>query len=180
MRVDDQQLIDAWVDRIRRDNPEAVAVFVVGSLVRGDAGPFSDVDFDVVVPDAPRADYPGWFDDLTLRLAAHDLAVSCPSLLHPINPGRAVTGRRAVLQAALDVRVAPPLYRADLLRCLSLTGGPTTAADLYAAAVRLAAGVIDLLESHADAYATRATAGWMDRVRDGSFRAYLDELARDG
>ena len=58
-----ERMVEQCVARIRHDVPDAVAVFLVGSQLRGDAGPFSDIDFDVVVPDGPRDDGPGWFDD---------------------------------------------------------------------------------------------------------------------
>jgi hypothetical protein len=253
-------LVEESVARIRREIPEAVAVFLGGSVVRGDPGPFSDVDFDVVVPDGPRDDYPEWIvpyrgrlvvvslwirdvdrwlwdaeqaqdwafrlrcadplqlcwvaeswrsrlerthlthpagepefghflgelgkvanayhgnDELGLRLAAHELAVSCPSLLQPLNPSPPATSRREAIETALAVPVAPAGYRADLMTCLGLSGLPTTVEDIYAAATRLASGVVDLLESNAAAYAGLPHADWVSWVRDGSLRAYLNQL----
>jgi hypothetical protein len=256
-----ERVVERYVARIRHDVPDAVAVFLVGSQLRGDAGPFSDIDFDVVVPDGPRDDGPGWFDDhdgrqvhisvwvrdaeqwlddqhqaqgwafglpcadvlrlcwvadetwrtrldrtalthpadppelghfigdlakmanarqvadeLALRLAAHDVALSIPSLLQPLNAGPAVTSRRAALRAALDVAVAPPGYRGDLLTCLGLTGAPTTAGDVTAAAARLATGVIDLLETHADVYAALLPADLLACLTDGTLHRYVAHL----
>src|SRR6266540_3160092 len=57
-----EELIQRWVRRLRHEVPDAVAVFLGGSYVRGDAGPFSDVDFDVPVPDGPRDEWPAWLD----------------------------------------------------------------------------------------------------------------------
>jgi hypothetical protein len=57
------RFIDHWVTRLRADVPDAVAVFLGGSVVRGDAGPHSDVDFDIVVPHGPREEWPAWFDE---------------------------------------------------------------------------------------------------------------------
>jgi hypothetical protein len=62
------ELVDRWVARLREEVPDAVAIFVGGSHVRGDAGPDSDVDFDVVVADAPRDFWPAWFDESDGRL----------------------------------------------------------------------------------------------------------------
>ena len=49
-----EEFIQRWVRRLRREVPDGVAVFLGGSYVRGDAGPSSDVDFDVLVADGPR------------------------------------------------------------------------------------------------------------------------------
>ena len=59
----DEQFVARWVERLRAEVPDAVAVFVGGSQVRGEAGPLSDVDFDVVVPVGPRDEWPAWFDE---------------------------------------------------------------------------------------------------------------------
>jgi phosphoribosyl-AMP cyclohydrolase len=45
----DEAFVDNCVERIRGELPEAVAVFLVGSVARGDAEPHSDLDFDVLV-----------------------------------------------------------------------------------------------------------------------------------
>jgi nicotinamidase-related amidase len=229
-------VVDRCVARIRAAYPEAVAVFHGGSRLRGDAGPFSDVDFDVVVPDGPREEEAAWFeqvdgrpvrvsawvrdadrwladaaepqdwafglssadplgpcwvaddawrarlnrpaaypagepelghllgdagkvanaylagDPLALRLAAQDLARSVPAFLAPLNPGPPVPSRYAALRAALDFSVAPPGHRADLLTCLGLAAGPTTPEQVYAAAGRLATGLLDLVAARPDGY----------------------------
>ena len=51
-------LIDAWCDRLRQGIPGAVAVILKGSEARGDAGPWSDVDFDVLVADGTAIAHP--------------------------------------------------------------------------------------------------------------------------
>jgi Nucleotidyltransferase domain len=194
-----------------------VAVFLVGSYARGDAGPYSDVDLDVLVADGPRNEWPTWFDveehqlvcvsvwirdvatwqasqqepqgwafglpsvetvrlcwvaddswrarlersqlahppgepeldhlvgdlgkvanawrrgdELGLRLAAQDLARSCPSLLQPLNPHPPVGSRHAALLTALDFAVVPPGYHDDLVVCLGLAGRPTSAEEVHA------------------------------------------------
>ncbi len=67
------ELVDRWTVRLRDEVPDAVAIFVGGSQLRGDAGPDSDVDFDVVVANGPRDEWPAWFDvngDRLVRISA--------------------------------------------------------------------------------------------------------------
>ncbi len=64
----ESDLVERCVARIRRQCPEAVAVLFGGSRLRGEAGPFSDVDFDVIVPAGPREDELGWFETVGGRL----------------------------------------------------------------------------------------------------------------
>lgn len=241
--------------RARRDVPDAVAVFLCGSRLRGDAGPHSDLDFDVLVPVGPRDEGIGWFDGplrvslwvrdverwrgerdepqdwafglpavellrlcwaaagwraaldrtevphpagtpeldhflgdlakvanahhagdaLGLRLAAQDLARSCPALLVPVNPAPAVRSRREALRVALSVQVAPPGYAQDLTACLGLAAGPSTQ-DVYAAAARLGRGVLAVLESHVDAYARLLPTDLAAQLRDGTLRRYVDHV----
>jgi len=47
--VIDRQFIETWSDRLRTEIPEAVAVLLKGSYVHGTAGPWSDLDFDILV-----------------------------------------------------------------------------------------------------------------------------------
>jgi hypothetical protein len=54
------ELVDEWVLRLRREVPDAVAVFLTGSQLRGDAGPHSDIDFDILVAEGPRDEWPGF------------------------------------------------------------------------------------------------------------------------
>jgi hypothetical protein len=49
-----EEFIQRWVRRVRHEVPDGVAVFLVGSYARGDAGPYSDVDLDVLVADRPQ------------------------------------------------------------------------------------------------------------------------------
>jgi hypothetical protein len=57
-----EEFIQRWVRRARREIPDGVAVFLVGSYARGDAGPYSDLDLDVLVADGPRNQWPTWLD----------------------------------------------------------------------------------------------------------------------
>jgi len=56
----DDEFFDRWVRRLREEVPDAVAILTGGSRLRGDAGPYSDVDFDVVVAEGPREEWPSW------------------------------------------------------------------------------------------------------------------------
>lgn len=56
----DARLVDEWVTRLRREVPDAVAIFLGGSQLRGDAGPYSDIDFDILVAHGPRDEWPGF------------------------------------------------------------------------------------------------------------------------
>jgi phosphoribosyl-AMP cyclohydrolase len=69
-------VIARWTDRIQREIPGAVAILLKGSHVRGDAGPHSDVDFDVLVQGNPIEAYPLWLEtDATGRLRHISVAV---------------------------------------------------------------------------------------------------------
>ncbi len=60
----DQAFIDRWVDRLRREIPGAVAIVLKGSHVRGAAGPWSDLDIDVLVANVAVADpCLSWIED---------------------------------------------------------------------------------------------------------------------
>jgi hypothetical protein len=59
-RVLDGRFVDEWVTRLRHEVPDAVAIFQAGSQLRGDAGPYSDVDFDILVAHGPRDEWPGF------------------------------------------------------------------------------------------------------------------------
>jgi phosphoribosyl-AMP cyclohydrolase len=257
-----EEVIERWVRRARHEVPDAVAVFLVGSYARGDAGPHSDVDFDVLVADGPRDEGLMWFegegdrlvcvslwvrdvatwlaseeepqewafelasvealrlcwvadewrarlersrlahpsglelghlvgdlgkvanayrrgDELGVRLAAQDLARSCPGLLQPLNPRSTVGSRGAALRAALGFPVVPAGYRDDLLVCLGLAGRSTSAQDVHAAACRLATGVIELLQSHAGRFTRLLSRQQVASLSDGSLRRYVAQLVRD-
>ena len=260
----DDAFVQRWVSRLRQEFPDAVAVFLGGSQLRGEAGPHSDVDFDVVVPDGPRDEWPAWVDrstarpvrvsiwlrdadtwlaeqdvpqgwafylpsadplrlcwvadeswrarldrsslvhpagppeldhfvsdvakvanahaagdELALRLAGHDLAHACVSLLQPLNPRPPVTSRRAALLTILSYDVAPPGFHDDVLVCLGLTGRPADAADLYATARRLATGVLDLVERHATTLAPLLATFEATSLRDGSLGQHVTDLVSD-
>jgi phosphoribosyl-AMP cyclohydrolase len=115
-------------------------------------------------------------DHLGVRLAAADLARLCPSVLRLANPSVRVVSRRAALDAALDLPVAPPGYRGDMLLCLGLR--PGSAGQLCAAAVRLVTGTVPLVRPYADEIAAVAGADLADALVDGRLDRYLAQLTR--
>jgi phosphoribosyl-AMP cyclohydrolase len=46
--------LSVWVERLRAEEPGALAILLQGSHARGDAGPYSDVDLRVVTAGPPR------------------------------------------------------------------------------------------------------------------------------
>jgi hypothetical protein len=145
-----EELVQRWVRRLRQEVPGVVAVFLSGSHVRGDAGPSSDVDFDVLVDEGPR---------------------DCCSRSTPPaggQPARGLAGgaggRRGT--ARLPRRPAG----------LPGAGRPASARRVHAAAARLATGVVALLEAHADTYAPLLSHPRATYLGDGGLRAYVAQL----
>ncbi len=72
----DEQFIARWAERLAAEIPGALAVLLKGSHVRGDAGFWSDVDFDVLVDDTViAAPYLSWFDRSDERIVHVSVAV---------------------------------------------------------------------------------------------------------
>ncbi|SCG15217.1 phosphoribosyl-AMP cyclohydrolase [Micromonospora echinofusca] len=115
-------------------------------------------------------------DHLGVRLAAADLARLCPSVLRLANPTVRVASRRGAFAAALDLPVAPPNYRDDLLLCLGLR--PGSVGQLCAAAARLVAGVLPLIRPYAAEVARVAGADLAAALTDGRLDRYVDQLTR--
>ncbi|RZT80038.1 phosphoribosyl-AMP cyclohydrolase [Micromonospora violae] len=115
-------------------------------------------------------------DRLGVRLAVADLARLCPSVLRPANPSVRVHSRREAFAAALELPVAPPGYRADMLLCLGLRPGAT--GQLWAAAVRLVAGTLPLIRPYAEEIAEAAGADLAAALVDGRLDRYVAQLAR--
>lgn len=115
-------------------------------------------------------------DRLGVRLAVADLARLCPSVLRPANPFVRVHSRRAAFAAALELPVAPPGYRADMMLCLGLRPGAT--GQLWAAAVRLVAGTLPLIRPYAEEIADTAGADLAAALVDGRLDRYVAQLAR--
>lgn len=115
-------------------------------------------------------------DPVGVRLAAADLARLCPSVLRPANPSVRVVSRRAALTAALDLPVAPPGYRHDMLLCLGLRAGDP--AEVGAAAGRLVTGILPLIRPYADEIAATHGADLAEALVDGRVDRYLGRLSR--
>jgi hypothetical protein len=74
--VIDEAFLEGWAQRLRTEIPGALAVVLKGSHVRDNAGPFSDVDFDVLVDDTEIDDpYPVWIVEHGGRLVHVSVAV---------------------------------------------------------------------------------------------------------
>jgi hypothetical protein len=74
--VVDEEFFVRWATKLAAEIPGALAVLLKGSYVRGDAGPWSDVDFDVLVDDSDIvASYLTWFDETTGRIVHVSVAV---------------------------------------------------------------------------------------------------------
>ncbi len=54
----------AWIARLRRDEPHALAILCHGSYARDAAEPHSDLDLAVLVEGAPQAHYRSAFEEL--------------------------------------------------------------------------------------------------------------------
>ena len=60
----DREFIDGWSERLRTEIPDVAAVLLKGSHAAGTAGPWSDLDFDVLVDRAePVEEYLAWLVD---------------------------------------------------------------------------------------------------------------------
>ncbi len=113
-------------------------------------------------------------DHLGVRLAAADLARLCPSVLRLANPSVRVVSRRAAFAAALDLPVAPPGYRDDMLLCLGVR--PGSVGQLWAAAGRLVTGTVPLVRPYAEEIAAGAGADLAEALSDGRLDRYLAQL----
>lgn len=71
----DDTSISTWVDRLRGDIPDTVAVILKGSHARDDADLHSDIDLDVLVDGPPRDDYLVFFEENDGRLRHVSVAV---------------------------------------------------------------------------------------------------------
>ena len=78
--MDTERLVAMWVERLQRDEPDAVVILLKGSAARGDAGPHSDVDFDVLTASGPREAYLAYLVEtgeewlIHVSVAVHDIA----------------------------------------------------------------------------------------------------------
>jgi hypothetical protein len=258
----DRRFIERWSERLRTEIPGAAAVLLKGSYATGTAGPWSDVDFDVLVDrsepveeyrawlvdgpgghlvhvsvavtdiqawleagnepatwaplgfparemtmllwsrddalrerlDHPHRDHPAldpeledFIEDLgkarnahlrgdvlSCRVSCQELAKLCPTLLVPLNALARPATRSAALTAALDLAIAPPGYRDDMLLCLGLSGQASTANEVLAAAERLVSGTLSLLRDRIDAVAHLLPSDLAGYLVDGTLQRYLE------
>nr|WP_063840509.1 aminoglycoside nucleotidyltransferase ANT(4')-IIb [Pseudomonas aeruginosa]AAM76670.1 aminoglycoside nucleotidyltransferase [Pseudomonas aeruginosa] len=70
-----QHTIARWVDRLREEYADAVAILLKGSYARGDAATWSDIDFDVLVSTQDVEDYRTWIEPVGDRLVHISAAV---------------------------------------------------------------------------------------------------------
>ncbi|EMB2825419.1 nucleotidyltransferase domain-containing protein [Pseudomonas aeruginosa] len=62
--MDTEALLDRWAERLRREEPRAVAVLCHGSYARGAAEAHSDLDLDVLVAGEHEGGYRSAFEEL--------------------------------------------------------------------------------------------------------------------
>jgi phosphoribosyl-AMP cyclohydrolase len=261
--VDTEHLLARWAERLRREEPRAIAVICHGSYARGAAEAHSDLDLDVLFDAEPEVRYYSAFeelpdgrllhvtiaswtldawmeqfeapaeseewalflparqaarllwatpavrerlsgrvtlelavapqlqdllegaakvrnaaasgDELGLRLAAQDMAFRCPALLGLLNPPLLVDTRRTALQAALELPVAPPGYRDDMLLCLGLSGRAASAQEVHDAAMRLAVSIVTALRAHPGAADGLLEPGLPEALADGRLLRLLTQ-----
>lgn len=70
-----QEFIEEFVSRLRAGYPDAVAVVLKGSHARGQAKPWSDIDFDVLVSTPDVEEYRTWIEPVGDRLVHISAAV---------------------------------------------------------------------------------------------------------
>jgi hypothetical protein len=73
----DEQVVAEWIERLRAQIPGVVAIVLKGSHARGNPGPWSDVDFDVLTfNEDVEHEYLSWIaDDGSGRLVHVSVAV---------------------------------------------------------------------------------------------------------
>jgi phosphoribosyl-AMP cyclohydrolase len=114
-------------------------------------------------------------DELGVRLAAQGVALRCPGLLALLNPPVLVDTPRAALEAALAMPLVPPGYRDDLLLCLGLNGRATDIEGMHTAALRLASGVLTLLQAQTQLVSDRVEPGLPEALADGRLMRLLTQ-----
>jgi phosphoribosyl-AMP cyclohydrolase len=71
----DDAFIARWVERLQSTIPGAAAVILKGSHARSDAGPYSDLDFDLLTAGEAREEYPAYLDEIAGRLIHVSVAI---------------------------------------------------------------------------------------------------------
>ncbi|MEE6170356.1 MULTISPECIES: GNAT family N-acetyltransferase [unclassified Mycolicibacterium] len=72
---DIEAVLERATERTRHDYPRTRAILLKGSHVRGDAGPYSDIDLDVLVAGSEDSRYLAWFGEERGRLRHISVAV---------------------------------------------------------------------------------------------------------
>jgi predicted nucleotidyltransferase len=112
----DEQRIATWTTRLRRETPNVVAILLKGSHAQGTPGPYSDLDFDVLVDRDPYEDYLAWFEeDATGRL--HHISVAVQDLVGWMAEAREPVSWSLGLPAAESTRL---LWARDSMLCTQL------------------------------------------------------------
>lgn len=70
-----QEFIEGFVVRLRAEYPNAVAIVLKGSHARGQAKPWSDIDFDVLLSTPGIEEYRTWIEPVNERLVHISAAV---------------------------------------------------------------------------------------------------------
>jgi predicted nucleotidyltransferase len=112
----DEQRIAAWTSRLRREIPNVVAIVLKGSHAQDAPGPYSDIDFDVLVDREPYEDYLAWFEeDDNGRL--HHISVAVQDLVGWMSEAREPVSWSFGLPAAESTRLLwarDPMLRTQL------------------------------------------------------------------
>jgi predicted nucleotidyltransferase len=90
MLIDDSW-IARWSERLRTEIPDVEAILLKGSHARGDAGPHSDIDFDVLVTRSEKTTYAAYIEEtvsgrsIHVSIAIHDLATWIADEADPVS-----------------------------------------------------------------------------------------------
>jgi hypothetical protein len=85
-----------------------------------------------------------------------------------------VTSRVHALRTLLNFDVAPTRYGEDMRTCMGLGGRYAEPTAVSAASGRLAHGVADLLEAHAEAFAAELSPREVDDIRQCHLRRLVE------
>lgn len=124
MLIDDSW-IARWSERLRTEISGVEAILLKGSHARGDAGPHSDIDFDVLVTRSEKTTYAAYIEETVsgrsvhVSIAIHDLATWIADEADPVSWSFGLPAREffRLLWASTDIlrdllgqpsRVHPP------------------------------------------------------------------------
>ncbi len=107
--------------------------------------------------------------------------VDCCTSRLDLNPGAngnelsPVSNPCEALRTVLGFSIAPTHYREDMLVCFGFSGGATGSKDVYQSALRLAKGVMELLQASPASRAVDPTPHIERYLTDGSLKRYLEQ-----